>query len=157
MQTYEYKAVPAPNRPKRVKGVKGTAGRFAALLTETMNEQAKEGWEYMRSDSLPVEDKPGLLKSRVETYQTMLIFRRALVAEDAPVMAGYIEDQTEAVSTEDPAVDTAPEHELPDEPTVSSDWADSGRDNYPQDPPLTGGSDESPFAEPNDSEDQIIR
>ena len=62
MQTYEYKAVPAPNRPKRVKGVKGTAGRFAALLTDTMNEMAQDGWEYMRSDSMPVEEKPGLFE-----------------------------------------------------------------------------------------------
>ena len=76
MQTYEYKVIPAPNRSKRVKGVKGSAGRFAAVLSEAMNEQATEGWEYLRSDSLPGEEKPNFFKSRVETYQTVLIFRR---------------------------------------------------------------------------------
>jgi len=108
MQTFEYKVVPAPNRSKRVKGVKGTAGRFAAVLTQTMNEQAADGWEYLRSDSLPVEEKPGLLKSRVETYQTVLVFRRMVAAAQETPMAGYIEDQSDVA---DLASDTAPEPE----------------------------------------------
>ena len=110
MQTFEYKVVPAPNRPKRVKGVKGTAGRFAAVLTETMNEQAADGWEYLRSDSMPVEEKPGLLKSRVETYQTVLVFRRAMGATAQTPMAGYIEDQSDMVEpTPEPVTEVAQE------------------------------------------------
>lgn len=164
MQTFEYKVVPAPNRPKRVKGVKGTAGRFAAVLTETMNEQAADGWEYLRSDSMPVEEKLGLLKSRVETYQTVLIFRRATAGALQTPMAGYIEDQSDVIAqtpepetaTEDVAQDTAPEaepHFEPDvepevraEPTVSSEWAENIE--YAQDPPLTSQADDSPFAQP---------
>lgn len=162
MQTYEYKAVPAPNRPKRVKGVKTTAGRFAALLTETMNDQAKEGWEYLRSDSLPVEEKPGLLKSRVETYHTILVFRRALKQAEKPEMAGYIEDQSETV-TETPDPIAAPkigpvtEPDTQDAPRLSTGWAEGHEDRFPKDPPMRGKKDDSPFAEPEDKDDQIIR
>lgn len=173
MQTFEYKVVPAPNRSKRVKGVKGTAGRFAAVLTETMNEQAADGWEYLRSDSMPVEEKPGLLKSRVETYQTVLVFRRAMGAAQETPMAGYIEDQSdvadvtaepvadyapvEETAAADPApqADYVPEHEVPAEPSVSSDWAENT--DYPQDPPLTGEQSDSPFSQPESVENDPFK
>lgn len=95
MQRFEYKVIPAPNRAKKVRGVKTPGGRFALMLTDTINEQAAEGWEYLRSDSLPVEEKPGLLKSRVENYYTVLVFRKPVAAHgeqgapgpDAPVAA----------------------------------------------------------------------
>ncbi len=168
MQTFEYKVVPAPNRSKRVKGVKGTAGRFAAVLTETMNEQAADGWEYLRSDSMPVEEKPGLLKSRVETYQTVLVFRRATGAVAATPMAGYIEDQSDVVDpTPEPEQmpEVAPEETTPEpetyaepevraEPTVSSDWSDTTE--YTQDPPLTSSSDDSPFSQPESVDDDNL-
>lgn len=162
MQTYEYKAVPAPNRPKRVKGVKTTAGRFAALLTETMNDQAKEGWEYLRSDSLPVEEKPGLLKSRVETYHTILVFRRALKIAAKPEMAGYIEDKSATVTPSPdtpvaPKVEPVTDQETHDEPRLSTGWGEGREDRFPKDPPMRGKKDDSPFAEPEDKDDQIIR
>jgi hypothetical protein len=161
MQTFEYKVVPAPNRSKRVKGVKGTAGRFAAVLTETMNEQAADGWEYLRSDSMPVEEKPGLLKSRVETYQTVLVFRRAIAAVAETPMAGYIEDQTETLEAAsepeaEPVVEAiAAEPDLPAEPTVSSEWAENS--DYPQDPPMTSTQSDSPFAQPENNEDDPFK
>lgn len=166
MQTYEYKVVPAPNRPKRVKGVKGTAGRFAALLTETMNEQAAEGWEYLRSDSMPVEDKPGLLKSRVETYQTVLVFRRAMGAANVETpMPGYIEDQSDAVEpTPEPKTSVAeptpeseyqPEPKTRTEPSISSEWSENT--DYPADPPLTNSVDDSPFSQPETVDDDPFK
>jgi hypothetical protein len=163
MQTFEYKVGPAPNRSTRVKGVKRTAGRFAAVLTETMNEQAADGWEYLRSDSMPVEEKPGLLKSRVETYQTVLVFRRAIAAVAETPMAGYIEDQTETLeATSEPLTEPEPvveavvaEPELPAEPTVSSDWSE--KTDYPQDPPMTSTQNDSPFSEPESSEDDPFK
>lgn len=172
MQTYEYKAVPAPNRSKRVKGVKTTAGRFAALLTDTMNELAREGWEYMRSDSLPVEDKPGLLKSRVETYQTMLVFRRPVIAVAETPMAGYIEDQTEVIAPEptpepaaavepepdpEPAVDwpAEPEPRPRAEPSAKASWINP---DARRDPPLRAArkpaGEDSPFGKPTDAPDK---
>lgn len=160
MQTYEYKVVPAPNRSKRVKGVKGTAGRFAAVLTEAMNDLAADGWEYLRSDSLPVEEKPGLLKSRVETYLTVLVFRRPMAgAEPEQPMAGYIEDKSddldaapmaEAEPDTQAEADFVEETDIPQEPAVSSEWSEEP--NYPQEPPLTSQGDDSPFAQPENTE-----
>lgn len=168
MQTYEYKAVPAPNRSKRVKGVKGTAGRFAAVLTETMNEHAADGWEYLRSDSLPVEEKPGMFKSKIETYQTVLVFRRAVAAAVETPMAGYIEDQSDIVEdAPEPSVEPVPtepevttpdpsaEPELPSEPTVSSNWTEET--DYPKDPPLTSQGDDSPFSKPEPADDDTSK
>ncbi len=162
MQMFEYKAVPAPNRSKRIKGVKGTAGRFAAVLSETMNEHAAEGWEYLRSDSLPVEEKPGMFKSKIETYQTVLVFRRAVVAPVETPMAGYIEDQSDMVeAAPEPVVEPvlaapeAAEPELPSEPSVSSSWAEET--DYPQDPPLTSQGDDSPFSQPESGEDDPFK
>ncbi|MBR9864076.1 MAG: DUF4177 domain-containing protein [Rhodobacteraceae bacterium] len=175
MQRYEYKAVPAPNRPKKVKGVKTTAGRFAAVLTDTINDLAKEGWEYLRSDSMPVEEKPGLLKSRVETYQTILVFRRALVTETAqvdPVVAAAPADDTDPEVTAPPASVTPPapvaqdnaDDRAPakpkaqeDEPRLSKGWGEGREDRHPKDPPIRGKKDDSPFAEPSDKDEEIDR
>ncbi|GGA08174.1 DUF4177 domain-containing protein [Neptunicoccus cionae] len=177
MQRYEYKAVPAPNRPKKVKGVKTTAGRFAAVLTDTINDLAKEGWEYLRSDSMPVEEKPGLLKSRVETYQTILVFRRALAAEAAPVGAvapatpaddtdpevaappASVAAPSRAPVTQDSANDPAPSKpkDPEDEPRLSKGWGEGKEDRHPKDPPMRGKKDESPFAEPTDKDKEIDR
>lgn len=82
MGQYEYKVLPTPRRAKRAKGVKGEPARFAHALTEAINEQAKDGWEYYKSETLPMEMKPGLLKSRVETFQSLLIFRRTIKIEE---------------------------------------------------------------------------
>jgi len=53
MGKYEYKVLPTPRRAKRAKGVKGEPARFAHALTEMMNVEAAEGWEYLKSETLP--------------------------------------------------------------------------------------------------------
>ena len=74
---YEYKAVPAPARAVKVRGLKTTEARFAHALTLALNEEAYEGWEYLRSESLPCSERRGLTGTRTTT-QTVLIFRRRL-------------------------------------------------------------------------------
>jgi len=59
MGKYEYKVLPTPRRAKRAKGVKGEPARFAHALTEMMNVEAAEGWEYLKSETLPMEAKSG--------------------------------------------------------------------------------------------------
>ncbi len=133
MQSYEYKAVAAPTRARRFKGVKGTANQFAMVISELMNDMASDGWEYLRSDSLPVDEKAGLLKGRVENYHTLLIFRRA--KESAPEMAGLIEDFTDE---ESPALaPTAPVDPAYKEPTAPAPYTVDDDYDFPQDPPLT--------------------
>lgn len=82
MPTYEYKVVPAPKKPGKIKGVKGTDNKFAAELATLMNTFGADGWEYQRTDTLPCEERQGLT-GRVTTFQNMLIFRRKIASEPA--------------------------------------------------------------------------
>ena len=84
MSSYEYKIVPAPRRGKRVKGAKTSQDRLAALLTERVNAEAGSGWEFLRVDSIPVEEKKGFLSSATETYNSYLVFRRGTAPEPVP-------------------------------------------------------------------------
>ena len=92
MQTYEYKAVPAPHTGKSGKGIKGTSAKFANHLTQVINDMAAEGWEYLRADTLPCEERSGLT-SKVTKFQNVLVFRRALAAR-APVVASEPKEET---------------------------------------------------------------
>jgi hypothetical protein len=74
--SYEYKVVPAPTRGLKAKGVKTAEDRFANALQTAMNEQASDGWEYLRTDTLPSEQREGLM-SKTTVYQNMLVFRRS--------------------------------------------------------------------------------
>ncbi len=75
MQKYEYRAIPAPARAAKVKGIKDPAERHAHTLSALMNEMAAEGWDYLRADVLPCAERKGLTGS-VTVYNTMLVFRR---------------------------------------------------------------------------------
>ncbi len=82
MQKYEYKVVPAPNRGEKAPGVKTAPDRFAHALTSVMNEMARDGWDYLRADTLPSEERSGFTK-RVTVYHSVLVFRRAAVKPEA--------------------------------------------------------------------------
>jgi hypothetical protein len=81
--TYEYKVVPAPLRGLKAKGVKTAEERFALALETAMNDLARDGWEYLRADTLPSEQREGLM-SKTTVYQNMLVFRRAKEIAKAP-------------------------------------------------------------------------
>ena len=80
MTRYEYKVVAAPKKTKSFKGVRSHEDLFASVLAEVMNEMAASQWEYLRAESLPCEERSGLT-SRIESYQSVLVFRRAIVAD----------------------------------------------------------------------------
>ena len=85
MQFYEYTVIPAPARGEKVRGARTGAERFSyALLTE-MNRMAANGWEYVRADVLPSEERSGLT-GRSTVYHNLLVFRRTL-AVPAPSQA----------------------------------------------------------------------
>ena len=77
MQAYEYTVLPAPNRGEKVRGARSGAERFAHALTMEMNRMAQAGWEYVRAETLPCEERSGLT-SRTTVYHNVLVFRRAL-------------------------------------------------------------------------------
>ncbi|MCL4189545.1 MAG: DUF4177 domain-containing protein [Rhodobacteraceae bacterium] len=78
MLRFEYRVVPAPAQAGKVKGLKSAAERYAHGLAETMNALGRDGWEYVRAESLPCEDKPGMLSRPVTTTVHLLVFRRPL-------------------------------------------------------------------------------
>ncbi len=77
MQRYEFKVVPAPRRGEKARGIKTTEERFAYTLTQVLNEMGRDGWDYVRADALPCDERVGLTGSKT-TFQNMLVFRRAL-------------------------------------------------------------------------------
>jgi hypothetical protein len=97
MAHFEYKVIPAPRRGVRVKGAKGPEGRFAGALENTINTLSVEGWEYVRAESLPADERHGITRRKTETYQNVLIFRRiADPANMEPPVTALLEDQSEA-------------------------------------------------------------
>ena len=82
MPVYEYKVIPAPKKGQRSKGVRGSENRFAHALQSVMNDQAADGWEYLRNDTLPCEERKGL-RGKTTTYQNMLVFRRVIETSKA--------------------------------------------------------------------------
>ena len=79
MQRFEYKVVPAPRRGEKAPGVKTTPDRFAVALSHLMNDLGAQGWDYLRADTLPVDERAGLTGTRT-SFQTMLVFRRMAAA-----------------------------------------------------------------------------
>ena len=80
MQRYEFKVIPAPRRGEKLRGVKTTEERFALTLTGVMNEMGAEGWDYVRADTLPVDERSGFTGTKT-TFQNMLVFRRIMEAD----------------------------------------------------------------------------
>ncbi len=144
---FEYKVVPAPVRGLKAKGVKGTQARFANALQTVMNELGAQGWEYQRTDTLPVEERQGLT-GKTTSFQNMLVFRRALadtnVAPDVADVAALIEDQTDVLEAEPEVVpemaaqpitgdsDILPEDVVPQPDAPKDDIA--AQTDTPQDP-----------------------
>lgn len=75
--THEYKVIPAPRRAEKAKGARTTADRFANTLAEAINAMARDGWEYLRAEVLPCEERSGLTGRKI-TDQHVLVFRKAL-------------------------------------------------------------------------------
>jgi hypothetical protein len=128
MQNYEYKVVPAPNRGEKAPGVKTAPDRFAHALTSLMNTMAREGWDYLRADTLPSEERSGLTK-RTTVYHSVLVFRRPVVnsVEEAPrrlLTTSAPAGKAPALSAE-PASASSPTPPVP-APKVSSDGESDG-------------------------------
>ena len=85
MQRFEFKVIPAPKRGEKARGVKTTEDRFALALTTLMNQLGAEGWDYVRADALPCEERVGLTGTKT-TFQNVLVFRRLIAGStnDAP-------------------------------------------------------------------------
>ena len=82
MQDYEYTAIPAPTRAEKNRTLKTPGERFGATIAGVLNRMAAEGWEYLRADVLPSDERSGLT-SRTTVFHNLLIFRRSLAQAPA--------------------------------------------------------------------------
>ena len=80
---YEYSAIPAPSRGEKAKDARTPTQRYALALTSELNRMAGEGWEYVRADVLPSEERSGIA-GRATIYHNLLIFRRPKAAATMP-------------------------------------------------------------------------
>ncbi|NDW52004.1 DUF4177 domain-containing protein [Aliiroseovarius sp. PrR006] len=114
MTQYEYQVIPAPRKGKKARGVKGSEARFALAIQDVLNEASADGWEYLRTDTLPSEERSGLT-GRATVYQNMLVFRRAIEdrtdeqAADADFAAvtALADEDTEAEGNNAPSLPSA--------------------------------------------------
>lgn len=105
---YDYKVIPAPKRGTKAKGVKTPEARFSLALQDLMNAEAVDGWEFVRAETLPSEEKSGFRSSTV-VYRSVLVFRKAIPVEMPEVVA--------------PAPVAAPEP-VYEEPEITSEISD---------------------------------
>ncbi len=76
MSYYDYKVVPAPTRAKKVRGVKAAPELVAMAMAEAINEVARQGWEYLRAETVSAEAPGGWLRRGAATEVAVLVFRR---------------------------------------------------------------------------------
>ena len=96
---YEYHVIPAPARAGKVKGAKTGAERFAQTLAGVMNEQAKDGWEFVRSETLSAEERAGLMKTKTVMH-SLLVFRRE--ARNLEIQVAEVTPLPQVAATEAP-------------------------------------------------------
>lgn len=75
--TYEYKVIPLPGAVKVQKGQK-SAETVAKFLEDTINEQAKEGWEFFQVETLQAAEPAGCGSNKQFEIvsQALAIFRK---------------------------------------------------------------------------------
>ena len=108
MTSYEYTVIPAPARGEKTKGARTGIERFAAALASALNEMALDGWEYVRAETLPSEERAGLT-GRTTVYHNVLVFRRALEGEE----------EIQPIATEDPIADQPEDDDIPADETAT--------------------------------------
>jgi hypothetical protein len=76
--TFEYKTVGAPEKGKRQRGARSQSDRVAAAFDEVLQDEAVDGWEYLRTDLLPVTERSGWFARGHEVHRAVMVFRRSL-------------------------------------------------------------------------------
>lgn len=140
MSLYEYRVIPAPTRGEKAKEAKTPADRYSVALTSELNRMARDGWDYVRADVLPSEERSGLT-GRSTVYHNLLVFRRAIGTPAATAQAR--QPQPEYPAAASPVREPEPLPVLPqaaaplqsDHPTVN-----------PPTPPLSLDDDATPPA-----------
>ncbi|WP_295049610.1 DUF4177 domain-containing protein [uncultured Paracoccus sp.] len=148
MTSYEYNVIPAPVRGEKAKDAKTPGDRYAVALTAELNRMAREGWEYVRADVLPSEERSGLT-GRSTVYHNLLVFRRAVPVASAGTMARQPQPEYPAAASPVRAPEPAPvlpqaaspkpsDHSTASNPAGPGDAQDDATPPAPRKAPLQG-------------------
>lgn len=107
MKRYEYQVIAAPKKGEKAKGAKTTPDRFAAALTHLMNRMGADGWDYLRADTLPCDERVGLTGSKT-VFQNMLVFRREMFADAVEMLESQAPPRTEPLIRREPTLSAIP-------------------------------------------------
>ncbi|MGB0498375.1 MAG: hypothetical protein ACPGID_08550 [Rubricella sp.] len=99
MADLEYKTIPAPTTARKVRGVKRADERMALTLTDVLNAQSAEGWEFIGSETIVTEQKSGMLSRKELRETSFLVFCRET---RKPAPAGRVEPQVEEPAASEP-------------------------------------------------------
>lgn len=80
---FEYTVIAAPERGQKSKSAKSATDRYALALTQELNRKAADGWDFIRAETLPSEERSGLTGRQV-VYHNVLVFRRAAKPPQPP-------------------------------------------------------------------------
>ena len=119
MSSFEYTAVPAPIRSEKAKAAKTPAERYALTLTDAINQMAADGWEYLRAETLPSEERSGLT-GRTTLFHNLLIFRRPKAAAIKPRALTEAEAKPAAPAPAAPPTTTPPKAQDKPAPTEAA-------------------------------------
>ncbi|WP_134682000.1 DUF4177 domain-containing protein [Paracoccus ravus] len=135
---YEYTVIPAPSRGEKSKGAKTGIERFSATLAAALNEMAQDGWEYVRAETLPCEERAGLT-GRTTIYHNILVFRRAVDDGEEILPIPVAAQEPEPVEADLPADQAEPTPDAPVRPPFSEPMRAMARPTQSRagEPPLT--------------------
>lgn len=96
---FEYHVIPAPAKGQKDKGAKTADARYAVALAQVLNAEAAQGWEFVRAEVLPCDERQGLTGSKT-VFVNVLVFRREVddttdeVTQEAVWMIEHAGDQS---------------------------------------------------------------
>ena len=120
--TYEYKIVGAPEKGKRKRGMRRRSDRVAAAFADIIKSEAVDGWEYLRTDLLPIIEGAGWFRRGREVNRAVMVFRRMrdrAKAESTAIQRRAPSVVPPATPPEAPAAPPIPERAPRAEPEVS--------------------------------------
>ena len=121
MTQYIYRVVPAPAKGEKSRGAKGAEARFARGLEAAINAQARDGWEYLRAESLPSHERKGLTGTQT-VQRCMLVFRRPADTVSEPATAPA-PARSALFARREPPLNAGPATEAPDLRRANADPA----------------------------------
>jgi len=118
--TFEYKTVGAPEKGQRKRGLRSQSDRVAYAFEKLLKAEATDGWEYLRTDLLPVTERSGWFGRGQEMHRAVMVFRRPLKrAQPGPTLFSPVDSALP--EPREPTVNPNPVPARPVEPEVRAD------------------------------------